>query len=131
MNRTFASEDKRKTKLFEGWIEYLTKIHFQFEENEFEEIYEGVAVVSDLSKSRIGFHLENGKKIRHIPISQEISCDSSRLDSMYIVLGLKNGKWWPLDVISIGSIIPGKPDIGHITYNPLYMNHMSQSHSKH
>lgn len=121
MKRTFATEDERKTKLFESWIFYLTAIHRQFV-GAFEEIYEGLVTVSDLSKNRIGFHLEDGRKLRHIPISPDINANTCRLDCMYVVLGRKKDRWWPLDVISIGSIIGSEPEGLHMTINPLLNN---------
>jgi hypothetical protein len=126
MNRTFESEDKRKGQLFSLWIEYLRVVHRQFGEYEFEDVYEGVATVSDLSKNRIGFCLADGRKLRNIPITPQISQRTSRLDHMYIVIGLSNGKWWPLDVISIGSIVgdcnlEGGGKGVHMTFNPEYL----------
>jgi hypothetical protein len=122
MNRTFKSEDARKNKLFEAWIAHLTEFHSRFKGDEFDEIYEGIAVVSDLSKNRIGLDLDDGRKIRDVPISPQVSSESCRLDSMYVVLGLKDGKWWTLDVISIGSVLNCKKGGAHVTFNPLYVN---------
>jgi hypothetical protein len=131
MKRTFESENIRKTKLFDAWIEYLRTIHSEFGEVASEEIYEGLATVSDLSRNRIGFHLDDDRKLRHIPIAPAISEQSCRLDTMFVTLGLREGRWWPLDVISIGSVIFGRRNEGHITYNPLYVNGMSNSTSLH
>lgn len=129
MNRPFENEDKRKEQLFSAWIEYLRVVHkqmAQFGDREFEDLYEGVATVADLSKNRIGFNLADGRKVRHIPITPQISQRTSHLDHMYIAIGLSNGKWWPLDVISIGSIIgdcnvQGGGKGVHMTFNPLYV----------
>ncbi len=120
MKRTFASEDERKNKLFECWITYLKGVHTKTNLEKFDEIYEGLAYISDLSKNRLGLHLDDGRKLRHIPISQEISELSVRLDAVYIILGKISDKWCPLDIISIGSTIELEPAQFHMTLNPLY-----------
>ncbi|MBX3021427.1 MAG: hypothetical protein KF799_07080 [Bdellovibrionales bacterium] len=121
MNRTLTSEDNRKTVLFDAWIAYLMKVHLEFDDSQIDEIYEGTAVISDLTKNTIGFHLEDGRKLRHVPIDPDISKHSCRLDMMYVILGRRNNRWWPLDVLSIGSTLLGKQSAAHITYNPLYI----------
>ncbi len=120
MNRTFASEDLRKEGLFDSWIEYLRNYHSQNIEHGFEEFYEGTAVVSGLSKNRMDLHLDDGRKLRNIPISPAIRRNSARLDMIFIVLGFSQGNWWPLDVISIGSIV-GEQIGAHVTFNPLHL----------
>ncbi len=131
MNRTFATEDQRKTMLFQKWINYLKQLCFRFEGIEFDDIYEGMATVTDLSKSRMGLHLQDGRKIKHVSITPQIGLFSLHLDLMFIVLGLKDGKWWPIDVISIGSIISGKPEGAHITMNPMYVMNSPDSELVH
>jgi hypothetical protein len=122
MKRTFLTEDSRKTKLFEAWNQYLQQTCLELEGEIFDEIYEGSAMVSDISKNRIGFHLKDGRKLRHIPITPEISESSSRLDHAFLTLGRREGSWRVLFVVSIGSIIPGKRGGAHITVNPLLVD---------
>lgn len=129
--RTLASEDTRKAKLFTAWISYLNNLHAQFQDETFEEFYEGMATVSELSKDRIGLRLEDDRTLRHISIVPEISAQSCRLDQIYVVLGRRGAKWWPLDVISIGSVLGGRLDKAHISYNPLHVNMMAQSSFAH
>ncbi len=126
MSRTFSSEDERKTRAFAAWNEYLDEAPPTSDIQAYDEIYEGMGLVSDLSKFRIGFHLEDGRKLRHIPVSFKISENSARLDYIYIVLGRRKTAWRVLDVISIGTLIPGKGGGAHITVNPLLMNSESQ-----
>lgn len=121
MNRTLKTEDVRKNKLFEAWIKYLTAVHEKFKLDNFEEIYEGIATVSEISKNRVGLHLRDERKLRHIPISTEIGNYSCRLDSMYVVLGLLEDRWHVIDVISIGSICGTQLNEVHLTFNPLYV----------
>jgi hypothetical protein len=124
MERTFATEDDRKTELFKAWIEYLSSLHSPTDDDKFEEIFEGLATVSDLSKNRLGLHLEDGRKLRHIHITPEIGRQSCRLDSMYLALGLRDGQWRALNIISVASLIFGNPQKVHITFNPLYVDAM-------
>lgn len=119
MNRTFFSEDARKTQLFEEWNAYLRDGLPHFAGTGFDEIYEGTAVVSEVSKNFIGLHLNDGRKLRNVPINPGISLQSVCLDVMMIVLGKRGGKWWPLHLVSVGSKISAKEF--HITVNPLLM----------
>jgi hypothetical protein len=124
MKRTFENEDNRKNLLFEAWNEYSQEILGRPELKFFDEIYEGVGTVSDLSVNRIGFHLEDGRKIRHVQISSLISQHSVRMDQLYMILGRQNEKWWVLEIISMGSCFFEKDARMrlHFTVNPLLVN---------
>lgn len=121
MNRTYASEDDRKTKLFESWNAHLKKIHEQFSDHNFEQLYEGTATVSELSTNFMGLHLDDGRKLRYISISPEIKEHSSRLDLIYLLIGQRDGRWWPLEVTSIGSVVEYMSGKVHFTFNPELM----------
>ncbi len=122
MKRTFPSEHSRKDQLFAAWIEYLHQVHAKFEIGRFDEIYEGLATVSDLTPNRMRLNLHEGTKVRDISIQPKISYHTQRQDVVFIVIGLHKGIWWPLDVISIGSFVSSKGDEVHITFNPIYHN---------
>lgn len=128
MNRTFASEDKRKTKLFEAWNEYLQTNPLPIERGgKFEELFEGIVKVSDISPNFLNIQLEDECKVEPLPINIKISFHSLRHDEMYMVLGLtKDKKWWPLDITSIGSIFDQNHNNAkvHMTVNPLLMENV-------
>ncbi len=44
---------------------------------------------------------------------------------MYLELGRVNGQWWPIEIISIGSLILGNQSGIHLTYNPTIMQSLS------
>lgn len=117
MNRTFASEDERKTKLFDAWNSLLFEAWQRDPNEEFEEVYEGPATVSEISKNFIGLHLDDGRKLRDVVVNEPITRQSMRLDVMIIVLGKKQDKWWPLQLMSVGSVISRREF--HVTINPL------------
>lgn len=119
MKRTLMSENTRKEQLFSALNEYLQKSYPQLSQIYLEEVYEGMATVSGLSKNRINLYLENGRKIKDIPIDSQISVLSSRLDLMYVFLGRNRGKWWLLEVVSIGSVIGDNMSEAHVTFNPI------------
>ena len=127
MNKTFANEDSRKNKLFEAWNKHLQNIHHQFPQNSFNEVYEGIVTVSELSKSYLGVHLDDGRKLLHIQIDPHVSAHSSCLDLIYIVLGKRNEKWWPLEVVSIGSTLGEKE--AHLTFNPQLIDSLQHGKS--
>lgn len=131
MKRTFASEDKRKNKLFEAWNGYLqaTPISLNQKDN-FDELFEGIVTVTDVSANYLSVHLEDESNVHKIPINIKISFHSLRHDEMFMVLGLtKEGKWWPLDVTSIGSAFDHRHNTcnSHVTINPLLMEAFSKS----
>jgi hypothetical protein len=131
MNITFQSEDDRKTKFFAACIHYLTEFHGPMGDVEYEEIYEGMAAVSQLLVYRIGFKLDDGRTLGDIPISSRISQAARLSDSMYILAGRQKSKWWLLDVISVGSIVDVKSGKIHVTFNPLYVNRTAPLHGPH
>ncbi len=119
-DRTFVSEDTRKDKLFEAWNAYFEKTAPLFSKWEFEESYFGQAIVSELTKNRIGFHLDDGRKIRHIPVDSQVTASSSPLDNVFVVLGQYQKRWWVLDLISIRSLVNVETGQHHLSYNPIY-----------
>lgn len=123
--RTFATEDKRKTKLFDAWIAYLVETHAGFgdlDDCNFEAKYEGIVDIVRISKKNMDLKLEDGRTLRHISINQKIFETSLKSDSMYVILGLLEGKWRVLDIISIGSIINPKKGEVHFTFNPVHVD---------
>lgn len=124
--RTFASEDDRKTKLFAAWTEYLCQMHtrYQYENGDpwnFEVIYEGSAHIQSKSKNQLNLHLESGERIRYLDVTTQISRLSCPMDMVFVVMGKHQEKWWPLDIISIGSFLDFKRDQFqnfHLTFNP-------------
>lgn len=119
--RTFEAENIRKDELFAAWIKYFYELHSKPGFNRFDEIYEGFVTISDLSQNRMSFVLDDKRKIHQIPITLQISEKTCQSDAMCVVLGRKKSQWWPLDVISIGSVIPGGTTGIHLTINPLLL----------
>lgn len=130
---TFASEDKRKDKLFEAWIEYLTQLHNEFYGIgiEYDDTYEGLAKITKISENYIDVKLDDKRKIRGLPVTSKISKYLSKNDTPYFILGRKDGRWNFIDVISIGTIIGQCPKTKlaqvHFTINPLIAR--PQSHA--
>ncbi len=127
MERTFASEDKRKDQLFKAWNEYLRNVHVRASQIDFEEVYEGSAFVSGVTKNTLSLRLENGQKLRHLGINPEISAHSARLDGVFMTLGLAQGKWWPLNVVSIFSLVNYERGEVHVTLNPVTISAVAQA----
>lgn len=122
MNTTFAKEDARKNKLFEEWIKHLRAVYAKFQQKDFQKFYEGMAKFSELGENRFDLVLDGGKKIKALEVTPEICAHSRAEDSMYIMIGRRGDKYWPLDVISVGTLLGGTPCKMHVTYNPLYVN---------
>ena len=121
--RTFFTEDKRKDQLFLAWIEYLKELHAQFEGIEFDDFYEGTATISAVHENYMNLDLDDKRKLKGIPISSQVSKHSLPKDMAYVVLGRIKEKWFPLDVISIGTLIrTRKNDLHefHLSVNPIY-----------
>ena len=108
MERTFASESERKEKLFAAWDDLLAQYHK--ESLAYDEVYEGLALVSHVAKNIIHLHLESGEIIKNLWVGPHVCEHISRMDDLYIVLGKRGAKWWPLEVLSIAS--PLNPDGG-------------------
>jgi hypothetical protein len=123
MERTVLSENKRKDSLFEAWIEYLDKTHFELYGQRVIELFEGMASVSELSKTRMTLRLEDGRRIRKIPITPKIATYLFPGDSIYLALGRRELQWRVMDVISIGSLISGSESGEfHFSINPEYIS---------
>lgn len=130
MERTLKDEDTRKTKLFEAWMNHFQNTNAEICEMEFEEIYEDMTTISDLTKDRISFHLNDGRKLPPIPITRQISENSYPTDLMFVILGRQKNKWWILDVISVGSMLPGQThDNIHMSFNPIHVEAMAEFES--
>jgi hypothetical protein len=119
MDRTFATEDDRKTKLFEAWNEHLSATHPKLRTMNFQEIFEGMVTVLGRSKDCLSLQLMDGRKLRKVQITPEISAQSEILDTMFVVLGRRERKWFFLHVLSVGSIIDMTTGKAHLTVNPL------------
>ncbi len=123
MKKTFQSEDTRKDKLFDAWNGYLSEVidpKFNLlvkDPTQFDRTYEGLVTITRMTPIYMNLKLETGEKINQVPISEEIMESSDLEDTMYMVLGKKENKWWPLDLISIGSIFA--KDRVHLSFNPL------------
>lgn len=131
MSRTFLSENERKNKLFESWNEYLDKLQSHFIGKQSEGFYEGSATISEVTINTFGVYLEDGTSIRHIPINSTISKSTCSLDSLYIALIKIESKWWPLEIISIGSFLNyhalvSKKEV-HFSVNPRLMEEVGES----
>ncbi len=72
MNRTFETENTRKDDLFNAWTDYLTELQTRPELQSFEEVFEGLAMVSGLSKIELifGWKMEEKSAIFLFPQSQ-------------------------------------------------------------
>ncbi len=122
----FKLADSRKDQLFRAWIEYLTQIHSQFEGIQFDDGYEGLAEVTEISENFINLKLDNKKKIKGLRITSEIKKHLTPEDTLYIVLGRLNGTWWPIHLVSVGTIlgeVNGQSQF-HMTINPLLTGHI-------
>jgi hypothetical protein len=126
VEKNVSNEIERKEKLFDALNRYFEDNDEKLSQIFFEEVYDGLATVSDLSKNHIGFELENGKKLKQIPITPQISELSACDDLMYVLLGRNRGKWWLLDVMSIGSLMNANMSEAHLTFNPQYMGSFSE-----
>lgn len=121
MTEYCLKENDRKEKLFCAWGEYLDQLHLSEDierPGAFAGLFEGLATISYTSKNSIGLHLDSGKKIRHLPVSPEISKHSRPLDILYIMIAQKGKRWVPIEVVSIGSHLVGTPTEMHVTFNP-------------
>jgi hypothetical protein len=129
MKTTFSTEDSRKDRLFIAWNNHLNGVHNYLGRIRFEEIYEGSATVLGFSEKTLGLELEDGRKIHDLSISREISENSRQKDLMFVILGFRAGKWWPLDLISIASILNednGKPEKEiHYSIDPRFSKAMA------
>ena len=93
--RTFATEDDRKAKLFDAWIHYLSEIHNRLVGCDLDKKYEGAADISRISRQSMDLKLEDGRKLRNIPITPQIFEKSLKCDSMYVILGQHERQWLP------------------------------------
>ena len=127
MNPSFATEDERKDKLFHYWNKHLDENQVCNCPDQYDEFYEGMAMISEISKNSISLQLDDGTKVRFIFVTPEIKANSRRLDAMYLALGKRDGKWKILDVISIGSILDiSTPKAkAHLSMNPLLIQNQS------
>lgn len=122
MQRTLLSENTRKENLFEAWAKYLEKCKIALERKRMIEEFEGLATISNLSKTRMDLNLEDGRKIRGVPITSKISTHTHWEDTMYVIIGRYELEWRVRDVISIGSLLAKAGSQGefHLTINPDY-----------
>lgn len=124
MRNKFSAEDRRKTSLFSAWNSYFERIHTELgskEDFEFEQIFEGLAHVTEVAKNSMTVQLDEAKSVCKFEITGQISKQAVSKDLIYIVLGKTDGNWLPLDIISVGSLIAGKEMGFHLTINPLHM----------
>ncbi len=120
MNTSFGSEDVRKDQLFSAWIEYLIALHSTPDFEAFDEIYEGLIRVSGISQNQIRVEMLDGeRKACHLKVTPEIAKFSSRLDTMYCILGRNGVRWWPTHIVSIGTVVCDEKQGIHLTINPL------------
>jgi hypothetical protein len=128
MKKTFASEDKRKDKLWIGWIDLLREIHMRVNTEEMQEFYEGSVTISDFTRDRISFKLSEGRRlVREIFITPQIAATTDISDMMYVILGRQKDKWFILDVISIASFVDKDRGEFHFSMNPLHMGNAPQT----
>ncbi len=124
MRNKFFAEDQRKTLLFNAWNSFFENSRLQAcTKQHFEEFYEGLAHVTDVTKNSMMVRLEEASTVCRFRITEQISDHSKAEDLIYLVAGRLGGKWLPLDIISVGTLIPGKESGFHLTINPLHTPH--------
>lgn len=124
--KTYATEDKRKDKLFKAWIDHLYATYANFgKEEEFDDIYEGLVKIQNMTASSMNIELEDGRKIKGLPITKDIFDNLLKDDTLYMTIGRKKSQWLPLEVTSIASFVNKKNGMFHFSVNPL----MVQAHN--
>jgi hypothetical protein len=121
MKRTFQSEDRRKDRLFEAWIQCMLEREPDSWPDSFDEIVEGTAVFSGGKKNQIAFELENGRRIRPVELDPRVLKQLSTGDAFHFVVGRLDGVWQVIEIHSVMSFVPaerGKTGI-HFTVNPM------------
>lgn len=129
MDLSFRNEDQRKDRLWLAWNEQLDSNQKNFGETsdfEFESIYEGVIQINKITSHQLVVSLETKEEISNLVMSAQVKKDIKMEDNFYVVMGLHNGKWWPLNVFSIGSIISVAQGKMHFSVNPRMMKTLEQ-----
>jgi hypothetical protein len=126
MAKSFANEDNRKTKLFYAWNNYLriVRVKFQLETKEaqcFDEIWEGLSNVANISENSLELTFEDKSKIKNLSVNPQVINLSYKGDTIYLIAGRLGKDWWPLEVVSVGSIINEAQGGFHFTINPELM----------
>ena len=126
MKRTFKTEDNRKDNIFAAWLRYSQVLDEKFgvaigEDHLFEEIFEGLADITELTRETISFKLDNGQKIKDLSIPESITQHLCPKDAIYVCLGKTDNEWWLLDIVSVGSFVNAKKGEFHLTLNPIYI----------
>lgn len=124
--KTFEEENSRKDKLFEAWEHYLNQFFGTMPDQiEFDDIYEGMCTVTGLNENTISLELDDGRKLLHISVSQQVAQNSLFDDLVFMTLGRKDGKWYTLKVFSIGSLFGKLSNEIHMSINPTLMAEFS------
>ena len=124
MRNKFKAEDDRKTLLFDAWNSFFENKQLQtFPKQDFDQFYEGLAQVSEVTTNSMTIRLQEAVCVSKFQITEQISKQTRAEDLIYIVIGRRGQKWLPLDLVSVGTLIPGKGNEAgfHLTINPLYM----------
>ncbi len=90
---------ERRENLLDAWYDHTESL--ATEDRYFEEVFHGYVTVYEDAKKRTIFELEDGRKIKNIPLPDEVRKYSEPEDLLFMALGRSRGKWWPIEVISI------------------------------
>ncbi len=101
MDQTSEIEDKRKELLFAAWNDFLEAVNKRLKE--FDEIYEGSAVVVYAIAINLELKLEDGRDVPVVPITPNMWKHTRVGDCLGVVLGLQDSRWWPLAILTVGS----------------------------
>jgi len=120
MKRTFSSEDVRKDKLFDSWNEYLDCLQKNMDFGNCDETICDIAVVKEVFETEIVLRFEETHKTLKLFVPALVLKHCEKLDNINLTVARKGETWWPIDLITIGSIVQGKKSGIHFSVNPRY-----------